>query len=588
MVKHIVVFLFLFFSFATISSQNRKEIDRINAISYDEKQKKASTLDGVFLKNAQDAIRIHYEIGEADSYSNLSFVYYYQGNYEKDVMYSLKAISIYEKLDAKEKLSYEYGELGYRMKRRNLPKAQTYMLKGIEIAEKNQYQKPLLSLYNNYGVIKEMKSQLDSALYFYNKGLKIKEQVNDSLGIPYSLNNIAGVYVMQKQFQSAKKLYDRALAIRKKFNDQIGIIENLTYYGDMYVAQKEYENAIDFYKQSNEQALKYKYPKIIESNYQKLSDCYEHLGDYDAALANYKKYTIYKDSLSNNETNSKIAELEVKYETNKKEKLLLEKETETKKKNATILILALFAFFLTLTGYLIYRQQRLKNRQQHQEFELKNAIKEVENQNKLYEQRLSISRDLHDNIGSQLTFITSSVDNLKYLCGNSDNKVLDRLTQIGDFTKSTIVELRDTIWAMNNNDFTFEDLHRQLLKFIDKAKLANDDIVFNFSIDDKLKSVHFSSVAGMNMYRTIQEAVNNALKYSDGREISVNILDHDEQISIEIQDNGNGFDIETVNLGNGLHNMRKRIEDINGKFTIKSNLNKGTMISVVLFKNALK
>ncbi|MFV0470466.1 MAG: sensor histidine kinase [Paludibacteraceae bacterium] len=195
---------------------------------------------------------------------------------------------------------------------------------------------------------------------------------------------------------------------------------------------------------------------------------------------------------------------------------------------------------------------------------------------------------MHDHIGSQLTFITSSVDILNYLCGNSDNKVLDRLTQIGDFTSSTIVELRDTIWAMNNNDFTFEDLHRQLLKFIDKAKLANDDIVFNFSIDDKLKSVHFSSLAGMNMYRTIQEAVNNALKYSDGREISVNILDRDNKIHISIRDNGKGFDMKTVSIGNGLHNMRKRIEDIEGEYTIVSELNKGTAISVVLLKNALK
>ncbi|MFV0392642.1 MAG: tetratricopeptide repeat protein [Paludibacteraceae bacterium] len=588
MKNYIVVFFGMFSSFVALNSQNKEEIDRINAISYDEKQKNASTLNDTFLINAQNAIKIRYEIGEADSYSNLSFVYYYRGKYEKDVMYSLKAISIYEKLDAKEKLAHEYGELGYRMKRRNLPKAQTYMLKGIEIAEQNRYQKPLLSLYNNYGVIKEMQLELDSALYFYHKGLRIKEQLNDSLGIPYSLNNIAGVYVMQKQFRSAQKLYDRAITIRKKFDDQIGIIENLTYYGDMYFAQNKYENAIDFYNQSNELARKYKYPKIIESNYQKLSDCYENIGNYHLALVHYQKHTLYKDSLSNNETNSKIAELEVKYETNKKEKLLLEKETENKKKNATILILALFAFFLTLTGYLIYRQQRLKNRQQHKEFELKNAINEIETQNKLYAQRLSISRDLHDNIGTQLTFITSTVDNLKYLCNDSDNNVLVGITQIGDFTKATIVELRDTIWAMNNNDFTFEELRLHLLKFIEKVKSAKDDIVVNFNIDERLEPVHFSSIVGMNMYRTIQEAANNALKYSDGSEISINILDRNDKISISIRDNGKGFDVKTVDYGNGLHNMRKRIEDIDGEFTILSDLNNGTTISFILPKNLLK
>jgi signal transduction histidine kinase len=56
----------------------------------------------------------------------------------------------------------------------------------------------------------------------------------------------------------------------------------------------------------------------------------------------------------------------------------------------------------------------LKNKQQHQEFELKSAMAQIESQNKLQEQRLSISRDLHDNIGAQLTFIISSLENTKF------------------------------------------------------------------------------------------------------------------------------------------------------------------------------
>ena len=108
-----------------------------------------------------------------------------------------------------------------------------------------------------------------------------------------------------------------------------------------------------------------------------------------------------------------VSLLETKYQTAKKEKLLLKKEIEAKQKNTTILILAIVVLFIALLGYLIYRQQRLKNRQQEQEFYLQKAIANIESQNKLHEQRLSISRDLHDNIGAQLTFVISSVDNLK-------------------------------------------------------------------------------------------------------------------------------------------------------------------------------
>lgn len=136
----------------------------------------------------------------------------------------------------------------------------------------------------------------------------------------------------------------------------------------------------------------------------------------------FEKYNALKEKTLATAVLQQTAELETKYETAKKEKLLLQKEVETKRKTATIIILALVAFFIALVGFLIYRQQKLKNQQQ-QEFQLKSAIAQVENQNKLHEQRLAISRDLHDNIGAQLTFIISSVENLKFGFPGMEEKV---------------------------------------------------------------------------------------------------------------------------------------------------------------------
>ena len=579
-----LLFLFFIFLFFSTNAQNSKNIDAINAMPFEQKQKKASVLSSVYLKNAQDAKNIKYDLGEADSYSNLSFVYYYQGKYEKDLMYSLKAISIYEKCNAKEKLALEYGELGYRMKKRNLSKALFYMQKGIRIAEKNHFQKPILSLYNNYGVLKEMQNQLDSALFFYNKGLVIKEQINDSLGIPYSLNNIAGIYVIKKQFEQAKTLYNKAITIRTKLNDQVGIIENLTYFGDLYFAKKEYHKAIEYYSKSNQKAISYKYIDALQYNYEKLSKCYELVSNLTLAFENYKKHIQFKDSLISKETNSKIAELEIKYETNEKEKQLLQKEAEAKRKTTTIIIISILAFFIALVGFLIYRQQRLKNIQQKQEFELQSAIAQIENQNKLHEQRLAISRDLHDNIGAQLTFIISSVENLKFGFPTMETMIVNHLTKISDFTKTTILELRDTIWAMNANEFTFDDLSSRIYNFIEKAQSVKENTAFIFSIDDTLKNSKFSSLEGVNLYRTIQEAVNNAIKYADAKEISVQVHPHKNGIIIEISDNGKGFDINTIDLGNGIVNMQKRIEEIGGTFKIESQPTKGTQITMTLNK----
>ena len=583
--KSILSFIFIFILSLTFGQKsNHKKIDSINNLPFEVRLKDAAILDKVYLKNAEESAKIHYDLGEAKSYSNLSLVYYYQGKYEKDLAYSLKAIHIFEKLNDLENLSLEWGELGYRMKKRNLEKAIQYMQKSKKIAEKNNLQKPLLSIYNNYGVLKEMKVEYDSALFYYEKGLALKQKINDQVGIPYSLNNIAGVFVLRKQFDKAEENYQKALEIRKKINDTVGIAENYSYLGDMHLMQKDFKKAIGFYQKSTKITDKHEYLGLSQDSYRKISECYENLGDHQNALQNFKKFSVLKDSLINQETNSKIAELEVKFDTNEKEKQLLQKQAEVETSRIKFSVAIVFAILASIIGFLFYRQQRLKNKQQHQEFELKSAMAQIESQNKLQEQRLSISRDLHDNIGAQLTFIISSLENTKFGIPNLETAVEKRLDKISDFTRNTIVELRDTIWAMNKADFTMEDLSSRIFNFIEHAQSANHNIQFNFSIDEKLKNKKFSSVVGVNLYRTIQESVNNAMKYANAHHIVINAEKFQEGLKIEIKDDGKGFDTENVDVGNGLLNMKKRMEEIGGNFSINSEIGKGTSINVELLK----
>ncbi|RZJ30931.1 MAG: tetratricopeptide repeat protein [Flavobacterium sp.] len=562
--------------------QKRTTIDSLNNLPFEKKTNEAAVIDALFLKNAKDAARLKYTLGEADSYSNLGLVYYYQGKYGQSTAYRLRAIKLYEALANYDKLAGEYGELGYSMKRRNMPKAERYMVKAKSIAEQHQLEAPLFAIYDNYGVLKEMQRQLDSALYFYGKSLRLKEKHHDSVGIPYSLNNIAGIYVMQKRFDDAVSLYNRALEIRKSNNDEIGMSENYANTGDLYFQQKKYQQAIEAYKNALQISLSNKYLFGIQSLYKCLSECYEKMGNPTEALRNYKLHTQYSGKLLNKETNAKIAELEVRFETGKKEKLLLQSEAEIRLHKTRIIAISILALFLTAVGSLLYRQQKLKNRQQQQEHDLKTAIAHIETQNKLQQQRLEISRDLHDNIGAQLTFIISSMDNIRYAFDLKNSKLEDKLQNIGNFTKDTIVELRDTIWAMNHNEISFEDLRARIMNFIEKAKQAVGSLDIRFTIDNALGSMLLTSVQGMNLYRTIQEAVNNALKYADATIIDIAISRSNDVINISVADNGSGFDQKSVQPGNGILNMQTRITAIGGRFELESIPRSGTRIDIFL------
>ena len=204
----------------------------------------------------------------------------------------------------------------------------------------------------------------------------------------------------------------------------------------------------------------------------------------------------------------------------------------------------------------------------------------IETQNRLQEQRLRISRDLHDNIGAQLTFIISSLDNLKFGFQLPD-KLSSKLKHISQFTITTIYELRDTIWAMNKKEVTFEDLQTRISNFIDKADLVSQNTSFSFNVAKEIeKSESFTSIEGMNVYRIIQEAINNAIKYAEAEEIKVNITSVNNEIQIKISDNGKGFDITSIELGNGLNNIKKRAKDIKAKLEIESSTNSGTIITL--------
>ena len=577
--------LFFFFLITVTFSQNKKTIDSINTLYVQGLNIPQDSIVSLFQKNLKNAKKISYELGMADAYSQLSLVYGYQGKYEESTKNTIEGIKIYEKLNQLDRVADYYAEMGYSMKYRDLKKALYFMQKGKAVAEANNFEKELKDIYNNYGVLKEINNELDSALFYYNKGLEIKLKINDTIGIPYSWSNMAGVYGLQEKYSKSRDYFNKSLQQRLIWADSLGIAENYTQLGEVFIAEKKWKDAIPLMHKSLPISLKKQYQNLTQYNYKMLSEIYKQLNNADSALYYFEQYSAVKDSVHSIKVQESIAALNIEFETEKKQNEILqqrtqlaEKDLEVRRKNTFIFGSLVLALILGLLGYLLYNQQKLKNRQLQKESELRTALAKIETQNKLQEQRLRISRDLHDNIGAQLTFIISSIDNLKFGFTDISEKLGDKLANISNFTTQTIYELRDTIWAMNKENITFEDLQTRIANFIEHAKNASGRTEFSFNIDKSVNETHiFPSVEGMNIYRIIQEAINNALKYASADEVEVIISKEQSQYEIEITDNGKGFDPNSAELGNGLNNMKKRAREIGGALKIKSS-KKGTSI----------
>jgi len=568
---------------------NKEKIDSINALNVQGVSISQDSMKRLLEATIISAKSIEYEKGAADAYLNLGVNYYYLGNYKANFESQLEAIKIYETIGNSALAAKAYGELGYSSRRRDLGMSNTLMQKAIQLAKQDSLKAKIQDIYNNYSILKLMEKKYDSAKYYVKKGLIIKEVLKDSFGIPYSYANLANVYVEEGNLNQALTYFTQALNLRKTMKDSIGMGESYVQIAEVLKNQNKLDKALVNFKNSMFYASKKKYGRLLSYNYYQLSDIYKKTKKIDSALHYLEQHLKLKDSLEGQAVLEELASLRVEFDTEKKEKEILsqkadiaEKELDISKKNNYMFGLGALAVVLGLIGYLFYSQQKLKNRQLQKENELKDALLKIETQNKLQEQRLRISRDLHDNIGAQLTFIISSLDNLKYVF-KIPEKLDNKLQNISQFTSTTINELRDTIWAMNKNEITFEDLQVRISSFINKADIAAQNISFGFKINDNVDSLQsFTSVKGMNIYRIIQEAINNAIKYADASEINVVFSQNDNKMNVIIEDNGKGFDIDKVKDGNGLENMKKRAEEINGNLTLKTQKVKGTAIYLKL------
>ena len=556
-----------------------------------------SNLGGVYLRkenfkkseeNYQKAIQIRtankdFE-GVAKAKINIGNVLASKQDYVPATKYFIEAIQYFEgKNDTI--VSLTKGNLGlifFEMK--NFPKAIKYLEESTDFLKKNDMKQGLCHTYLSLGDVYLDKKDTLKALNSYKISLENCKSCKDNLGISTLNQRIGAVHSAKGNSESAKKYYQISEKLLKELNSEIEQTNVMLSKSEDFIQQKKYRKAYELLLQVKKIHKEYESDRYLLETYKKLTLVCLYQEMKDSSAFYFNQYTNLKDDKLKSSVLEQTAELETKYQTAEKEKQLLQKEAEAKKKTTTIIILSLLALFIAIVGFLIYRQQRLKNVQQKQEFELQSAIAQIENQNKLHEQRLAISRDLHDNIGAQLTFIISSVENLKFGFPTMETSIKNHLTKISDFTKTTIVELRDTIWAMNANEFTFDDLSSRIFNFIEKAQSVKENTTFKFSVDDSLKNSKFSSLEGVNLYRTIQEAVNNAIKYADANEVSVQVKPNENGITIDISDNGKGFDLDTIDLGNGIVNMQKRIEEIGGIFKIQSELAKGTQISISLNK----
>jgi signal transduction histidine kinase/streptogramin lyase len=211
-------------------------------------------------------------------------------------------------------------------------------------------------------------------------------------------------------------------------------------------------------------------------------------------------------------------------------------------------------------------------------------LKRIEQEQAMEKERVRIARDLHDELGSSLTYISMSITDLGQSRESSAAQLKARADKISSFAVRTARALDEIVWAVNPRNDSLRSLVEYLTQLA-RELFENTDVHCRFQIAENLPDVPLPPEMRHHLFLVVKEALNNALKYSRATEIVLSARTDGPRIEIGLQDNGTGFDLAAVQARaerNGLENMRQRMESLGGRFAIETQPDNGTIIKLTV------
>jgi signal transduction histidine kinase len=504
----------------------------------------------------------------------LSDLNYKRGDYAEALSNCIEALKIIEgKSDHALTAygNYRVGRMYYILN--NRATALNYFYKSRQIIYGKNIDSLKFIVSYNIGVIYTEIGAVDSALTHY--AIAEKELVNRTNPIDHLKLNavIADLHMNQtSNFVLAKQYAKKAEEFANKCNS------------DQWKAFSKMKFAI-FYMRTKEYELAKKYAIEAQILFDKVTDLdgkmYSHrvlteilirMADPGAKDA-FLRLLNLRDSTFKVETATKIAQYQTLYETEKKiaENKFLQQRNELNKaeiaaKNKTIIGLLIGVLLIVIT--IFWRVSVMNLKKKNRELEAAQAIQK---------EKERISRDLHDNVGGQLSYVLYSLDGI-----NTDDK--SKRTEItgnvNESVRNVISNLRETIWAINDEAISINDFSDKLKVYV-RSMFRNTETKISFT-ENILIDTQLNSLVGLNLYRICQEIINNAFKHSKATELIVNITSEDKVI-VEIVDNGVGFDLESVEKdGFGLANIKSRAAEVGITLELESKRNDGVKYKLLV------
>lgn len=398
--------------------------------------------------------------------------------------------------------------------------------------------------------------------------------------------NIGTTHYFMKHKDSSTYYYTRALERRRAKKDTVSIIDHLNNYARIQAQTGDLNGALNSLNEAEELLVKKPDLAILITILKFKSEIHDELGNDDLALDLLTNHNILKDSLQSTLLAVEIADLQSKYKVTEKEKENAELTAKNSENQKQIYLLL---FLLTVAGAIAAISIINKNRNEKlliaqteaQHLKDMNLLKQQEllsidamiaGQER---ERTRISRELHDDLGSNLTTIRIYLETAQE---KSRDTALNSLIENAHKLLTDIYTKVRTISHINSSSVLGEGNLIEAISTL--TKRINDTGRLDIEFVHHNMSRTLSNNVALSLFRTIQELINNILKHANATEATVNITGYHKHIDITIEDNGKGFNKVTQQYNMGLNTINSRILALKGSIAIDTAIGKGTTINI--------
>ncbi len=439
--------------------------------------------------------------------------------------------------------------------------------KALSLAARDYYL--LADVYNDIGIIYEQTGPKDSMLFYYQQYLDLSTQYGSEHQQLYANYNLGAAYSDFDEYQKAHDYFEKSMILAQKTSSGLMFDFSKISLAHMKTKLGDFDGSLSILKTLDAAT---KSTNVQQELYQQLYEVHYAKGQYKEAVDYHQKFKIISDTLLNRDIAKQINELNIQYESEKKNQEIKAQQLELR--NSRLLLFTLGALLGAIVlGFLFWnRNQRykanlLKEKTRSQELEIEGLHKEkqlISMQSILTgqeEERRRIARDLHDNIGSMMAAIKFKIYSIK-----DDNEQLDDMVgQVSDELRRISHNMTPLAFGLSGLEGAISDLGQELKR--------NNIQVSNNTRD--LEQIEDQDRAIM-IYRVFQELVNNIIKHSEATQVQMSSSIEGPSLNMDIRDNGKGLDHQkwenSTNLG--IKNIKSRIDYLGGEITLDNS--KGT------------